>query len=45
MKKKYWSWEEAMELREVRSLKKLSHPNIIKLKEVPQEFFFFWLLK
>jgi len=34
MKKKFYSWRECIKLREVRSLKKLSHPNIIKLKEV-----------
>nr|CCA25337.1 mitogen activated protein kinase 7 putative [Albugo laibachii Nc14] len=35
MKKKFYSWEECMQLRE--SLKKLNHPNIIKLKEVIRE--------
>ena len=34
MKRKFYSWEECMALREVKSLKKLSHPNIVKLKEV-----------
>ena len=34
MKRKYYSWEEAMNLREVKSLKKLSHANVVKLKEV-----------
>ena len=37
MKKKFYSWEEAMALREVKSLKKLNHPNIIKLREVIRE--------
>ncbi|GAB6027811.1 hypothetical protein CHUAL_002041 [Chamberlinius hualienensis] len=37
MKRKYYSWEECMELREVKSLKKLSHANVIKLKEVIRE--------
>uniref|UniRef100_A0AC35TS82 Protein kinase domain-containing protein n=1 Tax=Rhabditophanes sp. KR3021 TaxID=114890 RepID=A0AC35TS82_9BILA len=37
MKKKFYSWQEAMNLREVKCLKKLSHPNIIKLKEVLRE--------
>lgn len=37
MKKKFYSWEEAMNLREVKSLKKLNHPNIIKLREVIRE--------
>jgi protein kinase len=34
MKKKFFSWNECMQLREVKSLKKLNHPNIVKLKEV-----------
>ena len=34
MKKKFYTWEECMQLREVKSLKKLNHPNIVKLKEV-----------
>ncbi|XP_046659580.1 serine/threonine-protein kinase MAK isoform X2 [Homalodisca vitripennis] len=37
MKRKYKSWEEAMNLREVKSLKKLSHANVVKLKEVIRE--------
>mmetsp|Transcript_33356 Transcript_33356/g.56179 ORF Transcript_33356/g.56179 Transcript_33356/m.56179 type:complete len:500 (-) Transcript_33356:1037-2536(-) len=37
MKKKFYSWEECMNLREVKSLKKMNHPNIIKLKEVIRE--------
>ena len=37
MKRKYYSWEEAMNLREVKSLKKLSHSNVVKLKEVIRE--------
>ncbi|CAG0923501.1 unnamed protein product, partial [Notodromas monacha] len=37
MKKKYYSWDEAMNLKEVKSLKKLSHPNVVKLKEVIRE--------
>ncbi|XP_055296509.1 serine/threonine-protein kinase ICK [Sitodiplosis mosellana] len=37
MKRKYYSWDEAMSLREVKSLKKLSHANIVKLKEVIRE--------
>lgn len=32
MKKKFFTWEECMNLREVKSLQKLTHPNIIKLK-------------
>ncbi|XP_037038192.1 serine/threonine-protein kinase dyf-5 isoform X2 [Bradysia coprophila] len=37
MKRKYYSWDEAMSLREVKSLKKLSHANVVKLKEVIRE--------
>lgn len=37
MKRKFFSWEECMSLREVRSLRKLSHPCIVKLKEVVRE--------
>lgn len=37
MKRKYYVWEECMNLREVKSLRKLNHPNIIKLKEVVRE--------
>ena len=49
MKKKFYSWDEAVNLREVRSLKKMSHPNIVKLKEVVREhdnlFFVFEYMK
>jgi len=34
MKKKFYTWEECMSLREIKSLRKLNHPNILKLKEV-----------
>mgnify|MGYP000983889267 CR=1 FL=1 len=34
MKKKFYTWEECMSLREIKSLRKLNHPNIVKLKEV-----------
>uniref|UniRef100_A0A0D6QTT6 non-specific serine/threonine protein kinase n=1 Tax=Araucaria cunninghamii TaxID=56994 RepID=A0A0D6QTT6_ARACU len=37
MKRKYYSWEECMNLREVKSLRKMNHPNIVKLKEVVRE--------
>lgn len=37
MKKKFYSWEECIKLREVRSLKKLKHKNIVKLREVIRE--------
>jgi len=32
MKMKYKDWDECCDLREIKSLKKLDHPNIIKLK-------------
>lgn len=34
MKAKYTSWAECIDLREIKSLRKLNHPNVIKLKEV-----------
>ncbi|XP_015084716.1 cyclin-dependent kinase F-4-like [Solanum pennellii] len=37
MKKKYYSWEECINLREVKSLRRMNHPNIVKLKEVINE--------
>jgi male germ cell-associated kinase len=37
MKRKFYSWEECMNLREVTSLRKLNHPSIVKLKEVIRE--------
>ncbi|PPR87581.1 hypothetical protein GOBAR_AA33112 [Gossypium barbadense] len=37
MKKKYCSWEECVNLREVKSLRRMNHPNIVKLKEVIRE--------
>ncbi|KAL2525312.1 Protein kinase superfamily protein [Abeliophyllum distichum] len=37
MKKKYYSWEECINLREVKSLRKMKSPNIVKLKEVIRE--------
>jgi len=37
MKRKFYSWDECMALREVKSLRKLTHPNIVKLKEVIRE--------
>lgn len=37
MKNKFYTWEECMQLREIKSLKKLNHPNIVKLKEVIRE--------
>lgn len=37
MKRKFYNWEECINLREVKSLRKLNHPNIIKLKEIVRE--------
>ncbi|RWS29274.1 serine/threonine-protein kinase ICK-like protein, partial [Leptotrombidium deliense] len=37
MKKKYFSWDECMNLREVKALQKLSHANLVKLREVIRE--------
>ncbi|XP_075058600.1 serine/threonine-protein kinase ICK isoform X2 [Mixophyes fleayi] len=37
MKRKFYSWEECMNLRELKSLRKLNHANVIKLKEVIRE--------
>ena len=34
MKKKFYSWEECMALAEIKSLRKLNHTQIVKLKEV-----------
>ena len=34
MKQKFFSWDECLALREIKSLRKLSHQNIVKLKEV-----------
>ncbi|XP_065062134.1 serine/threonine-protein kinase ICK-like [Rhopilema esculentum] len=49
MKKKFYSWEECMNLREVKSLRKLNHANVVKLKEVIREndqlFFVFEYMK
>lgn len=37
MKAQFASWDEAMKLREVKSLRKLNHHNIVKLKEVVRQ--------
>eukprot|EP00744_Colponema_vietnamica_P020290 GILI01028811.1.p1 GENE.GILI01028811.1~~GILI01028811.1.p1 ORF type:complete len:263 (-),score=21.64 GILI01028811.1:52-840(-) len=37
LKHKFRTWQECMELREVKTLKKLSHPNVLKLREVIRE--------
>ena len=34
MKQKFYSWDECLALREIKSLRKLTHQNIVKLKEV-----------
>jgi len=34
MKQKFFSWDECLALREIKSLRKLTHQNIVKLKEV-----------
>lgn len=33
-RKKFYSWEECVNLREIRALRTLRHPNIIAMKEV-----------
>jgi protein kinase len=37
MKQRFNSWEECLQLREIQSLRRLQHPNVIKLKEVVRE--------
>lgn len=37
MKQRFHSWEECLQLREIQSLRKLQHFNLIKLKEVVRE--------
>lgn len=37
MKKKFKTWDECMSLREIKSLRKLNHINIVKLIEVLRE--------
>lgn len=37
MKKKFFSWQECLQLREIQSLKKLKNPFIVQLKEVVRE--------
>jgi protein kinase len=34
MKQKYRNWDECLQLREIKSLRKLQHPNLIRLQEV-----------
>jgi male germ cell-associated kinase len=34
LKQKFYSWDECLELREIKVLRKVIHPNIVKLKEV-----------
>ncbi|KAI4354236.1 hypothetical protein L6164_003122 [Bauhinia variegata] len=37
LKRKFYFWEEYTNLREIKTLRKMNHPNIIKLKEVIRE--------
>jgi serine/threonine protein kinase len=37
MKRKFETWDECLALREIQSLRRLNHPNIVKLKEVIRE--------
>ncbi|XP_042427220.1 cyclin-dependent kinase F-3-like [Zingiber officinale] len=37
MKRKFYFWEECMDLCEAKSLRKLNHPNIVKLKEIVRQ--------
>lgn len=34
MKQEFNTWEECINLREIKSLRKLNHPNVVKLREV-----------
>ncbi|XP_031720768.1 serine/threonine-protein kinase MAK-like [Anarrhichthys ocellatus] len=44
MKSKFHSWDECLNLREVKSLKKLNHDNVVKLKEVFRENNYLYLV-
>ncbi|KAM9844984.1 serine/threonine-protein kinase MAK-like [Aulostomus maculatus] len=37
MKRKFYSWDECLNLKEVKSLRKLNHANVVRLKEVVRE--------
>ncbi|KAG5506992.1 hypothetical protein JKF63_05738 [Porcisia hertigi] len=37
MKQRFQSWEECLQLREIQSLRRVQHPNLVKLKEVVRE--------
>ncbi|KPI84240.1 mitogen-activated protein kinase (MPK9) [Leptomonas seymouri] len=37
MKQRFHCWEECLQLREIQSLRKVQHPNLVKLKEVVRE--------
>jgi serine/threonine protein kinase len=37
LKRTFNTWDECMSLREIKMLRKLNHPNVIKLKEVIRE--------
>ncbi|PAA80810.1 hypothetical protein BOX15_Mlig017647g1, partial [Macrostomum lignano] len=44
MKKKFYNWDECLNLREVKSLRRLNHPNIVRLKEVVRENDYLYLI-
>ncbi|XP_074561517.1 cyclin-dependent kinase F-3-like [Curcuma longa] len=44
MKRKFYFWEECMNLCEAKSLRKLNHANIVKLKEIVRENHELWQL-
>ena len=37
LKKKFATWDECLQLRELKALKKLKHPNIVKLTELVRD--------
>mmetsp|Transcript_3257 Transcript_3257/g.9949 ORF Transcript_3257/g.9949 Transcript_3257/m.9949 type:complete len:1143 (+) Transcript_3257:278-3706(+) len=37
MKKRFFTWEECIELREVKALRKIIHPNVVQLRELFRE--------
>ncbi|XP_020599836.1 cyclin-dependent kinase F-3 isoform X2 [Phalaenopsis equestris] len=44
MKRKFYYWEECLNLREVKLLQRLNHPNIVKLKEIVKENYELFLI-
>ncbi|PKU84677.1 cyclin-dependent kinase F-3 isoform X1 [Dendrobium catenatum] len=44
MKRKFYYWEECLNLREIKLLQKLNHPNIVKLKEIVKENYELFLI-